>query len=592
MKLSGGQICNSAGEKIPQSEILETSFAAKLREDLGLKVSSAPVEIRILVDTQSIDAQLGLDSALGESFALIHPTDQGVVFNDTWHPIRLPDIHNAIDWLHSLNLQLGAISLKSAVELRLKANEAPCAISFTSSGAPSRTVSEYFLQGVEPYEYQKVGIGYLQRMRTNGLGCILADEMGLGKTLQAIAILAQTSQESQLKSLVIAPATLLENWRRELAKFAPQLRVKVRKSGRRSFEVTEFDADDVVVTSYDTMTADIGFLSRFSWATLVLDEAQYVKNPLAQRTQMIRRLRREILIAVTGTPFENHISDTWSLVDSVFPGFLGPLRAFESVYSDNVDDAQKLSWIIEPLILRRLVADVAKDLPERVDIPVFLEPTEAMLSLQMQILQDAKRENKGLLSQIQNLRTLAAHARQDDHKFEDSPKFQYLKQALIEILQNGEKALVFSSFNLASQRLTEYLSIGWEDIFINTINGSTPVDDRQNIVDSFSDAKRGVLILNPQAAGVGLNITAANHVFHFNPEWNPALTEQASKRAHRNGQDKPVFVHYMFYSTTVEEMVASSQELKKAIGKALVPGALLPLTESEVIDRLLKLGKV
>jgi SNF2 family DNA or RNA helicase len=213
-----------------------------------------------------------------------------------------------------------------------------------------------------------------------------------------------------------------------------------------------------------------------------------------------------------------------------------------------------------------------------------------MLHDQSILLGEASKPGGSLLAQIQNLRTLSSHANKDDGSFENSPKFTYLKDLLWEVLSSGEKALVFTSFNLTAERLAKWLAAGWPDIYINSINGSTPVDDRQKIVDEFSEFGRGVLILNPQAAGVGLNITAANHVVHFNPEWNPALTEQASKRAHRNGQTRPVTVHYLFYTQTVEELVASSQDMKRAIGKALVPGVLLPLSESDVIKRLISWG--
>ena len=590
MKVIGGQFATESGDLLSQAEILVPENIAFIRETFGIKISRLPLNLAVSVSLKDSRAELVILGEIGQKSFAISQNQQGLVVDDSWHPIRPGDMVEMDKWLGSLGLKTGACSFADSMKLRSHVGDTPFPVSFRVLDETHPENIFFNLHNVTPYPYQIEGIQYLQNMSKTGVGCVLADEMGLGKTLQVIAYLAGAKDEDNKPALVVAPATLLENWRRELAKFAPQLRVMVRKSGSRSFELNQFDEFDVVVTSYDTMTADIGLLSRVSWSTIVLDEAQYVKNPTARRTSYAKRIPRKYAIAITGTPFENHLSDTWSLVDFVFPGYLGSLRDFNALYSESVSDAEQLSWVIEPLILRRLVADVAADLPERIDIPVFLEPTSEMLTAQSILLGEARKPGGSLLAQIQNLRTLSSHANKNDGSFETSPKFTYLRDLLWEVISSGEKALVFTSFNLTAERLATWLLAGWPDVYINSINGSTPVDDRQKIVDTFTEVGRGVLILNPQAAGVGLNITAANHVVHFNPEWNPALTEQASKRAHRNGQTRPVTVHYLFYTQTIEELVASSQDLKRAIGKALVPGVLLPLSEGEVIERLLNWG--
>ena len=556
----------------------------------GLTVSLKPADtaLKLLVGPES--CRIALVATRKNQFSEIDIEANGAVIDNVWHPVRPADKDQTIVWLNTNGFKLGPCAFADVMALRSKESQAPCQVFYVQDGKEStREVSlDGLITNATPYPYQVKGINYLTFMKRSGVGCVLADEMGLGKTLQIIGFLL-LQKGSAGKSIVIAPATLVENWRRELSKFAPSLKVIFRTAGRRDFELNAFDDCECVVTSYDTAVTDIGFLSRFDWENVILDEAQYIKNPNANRTKSVKRLRRKFSVAVSGTPFENHLTDTWSLTDFVFEGYLGRLREFEARFAETLEDAETLSWVLEPLILRRLVKDVAKDLPERIDIPVFFDPPQMLVQAQDEILARVKATGN-MLPEIQNLRTLAAHAN-EQAKLSASPKFEYLKNAIWEILSRNEKALIFTSFNNVSQELSEWLQTGWATSYVNAINGSTKMKLRQTIIDEFTNAKNGVLVLNPQAAGVGLNITAASHVFHFNPEWNPSLTEQASKRAHRNGQKLPVTVHYMFYSRTIEELVASSQEFKLAIGKALVPGVLLPLSEKAAIKRLTEWGK-
>lgn len=590
MKIFGGQIASDSDVLLTQEQILEPKMQGKIREELGLKISRFPLALSIAVHLEGNRAGLSIRGSHKGLETEVNSEGCGEILGDAWHPIRSPELVEIQGWLKDQGINAKNFTFSDGLKLRTKKSECPVPLTFNLNFSDKPLSLESKIQNVVPYKYQFQGIAYLKYMSKSGVGCVLADEMGLGKTLQVIGYLTEKHPGAAAPSLVIAPATLLENWRREFEKFAPQLQVVIRRSGSRSYEIDQFDGLDVVVTSYDTMAADIGLLSRFEWGTLVLDEAQYIKNPNAKRTIFAKRLSRDFSIAVTGTPFENHLTDTWSLIDFAYPGYLTSLKEFTLKYSETVEDAEGLSWVVEPLVLRRLVADVAKDLPERIDIPVFLEPESELITRQNEIFDEVRKPGGNLLAQIQNLRTLAAHATLDELSFRKSAKFEYLKDILLEIFTRSEKVLIFCSFNLTAERIREWLEDFWPGHFTRIINGTTPVEERQTIIDQFSRAENGVLVLNPQAAGVGLNITAANHVIHFNPEWNPALTEQASKRAHRNGQIRPVAVHYLFYTRTIEEIVASSQDLKRAIGKALVPGVLLPLSEKEAIKRLIGSG--
>ena len=219
------------------------------------------------------------------------------------------------------------------------------------------------------FDYQKDGLRWLTVIASQGIGGILADEMGLGKTIQVIALLAAETSENRRPSLVVAPATLLENWRREIGRFAPSLRTLVHRGSDRTGFPSELRDCDTVITSYDTLVRDSSLFRGVSWNIIVLDEAQAIKNPQTRRTRVVKRIPRRVGIAVTGTPVENSLSDLWSLMDFILPGFLGTQSEFEATYGDNEAFASKLDALVSPVLLRRRVADVAADLPPRIDIP-------------------------------------------------------------------------------------------------------------------------------------------------------------------------------------------------------------------------------
>lgn len=430
------------------------------------------------------------------------------------------------------------------------------------------------------YPYQEDGFRWMDFMLQERCGCILGDEMGLGKTLQIITLITKhISPDNHF--LIVAPVTLLENWRREFSKFAPSVKVLVHHGSSRTGFYKNFLSCDVVVVSYGTAVSDQAILNMLKWKLVVLDEAQNIKNPGAARSKAVKKINREIGIAVTGTPFENHMTDLWSLMDYVAPGVLGSLSEFSSQYSDDNESAKKIEQILSPVMVRRRVADVAKDLPERVDIPeVLLMDAQESLMYEDERLRIVEElgEKTATLATLQKLRMYCTHPSliQEEKTFIDpdkySMKYRRMCEILSEIIEKKEKVILFTSYTGMFNILLSDVPSRFH-IPVYSINGATPVEERQSTVDTFSAAEgSALLVLNPRAAGTGLNITAANYVIHYNLEWNPALEDQASARAYRRGQTKTVFVYRLFYANTVEQVVNDRIELKRDLSDTAVVG--------------------
>ncbi len=429
------------------------------------------------------------------------------------------------------------------------------------------------------YPYQLDGFRWLSFMVRGGIGGVIADQMGLGKTVQVICLLLEAAEQGRGPNLVVSPATLLENWRRELIRFAPQLRVCVHSGSRRTGLPDELRRQDVVISSFETAVADISLLRNLKWHILVVDEAQGIKNPDARRTIQLKTIPRQCVIAVTGTPVENRLKDLWSITDFVLPSLLGPLREFERRHPDTVSGAALLEPVVTPLILRRMVSDVAGDLPERIDIPQPLMLDDASAAVYETMRADAATHGPGAgLSALTSLRMFSTHPWLTDRfrniidPAECSVKLQRLLEIIDEMTDSDGKALIFTSYQKSIDLLVTEIG-GRIGIPADFIDGRVQVPQRQIKVDRFAAQKSSaVLVLNPKAAGTGLNITAANHVIHFNPEWNPSVEDQASARAYRRGQTKAVTVHQLFYVNTVEEVIHDRMQRKRVLAAAAIVG--------------------
>lgn len=448
------------------------------------------------------------------------------------------------------------------------------------------------------FPYQEAGFHWLKTMLEANSGCILGDEMGLGKTMQVITEMLYLKSRGVSPVLVVAPISLLINWQRECAKFAPSLYTHIHHGGQRISNYRDFVGYDVVITSYTTVVSDIHMLKMIEWQMVVLDEAQSIKNPYSSRTKACKALNRVRSLAVSGTPFENHVTDIWSLVDFVQPDFLGSLQSYKQVVTDDVEGGKKIEPILSALMVRRLVKDVARDLPEKVVSTQPLQMSDAECEQYIQYvgaLKESMDLNNISLGMLQQLRIFCTHPdaatelQLGNDPYETSVKYQRLCEIVEEIISRNEKVLVFTSYKRMFEIFQQDISQRF-GIQIWTINGETPVLDRQAIVDRFNKMDgTAMLVLNPRAAGTGLNITGANHVIHYNLEWNPSLEDQSSARAYRRGQEKTVFVYRLYYEGTVEEVVNDRIERKRNIASHAIIGNDGQSQDREDILRALEL---
>ncbi len=446
------------------------------------------------------------------------------------------------------------------------------------------------------YPYQKQGVSWMWSVIQKLGGVILADEMGLGKTLQVITLICKLPDKKGSPVLIACPSSLLVNWQREIHKFAPTVSCMIHQGSDRARIYKDLQKPEIVITTYDTLHNDMLLLEDVQWSMLVCDEAQALKNPDSTKRASISTLPRRWTIMMTGTPIENSLLDLWSIVDMAIPGSLGTKDDFQIAYPDNKHGAEKLTKVAGPIVLKRLVKDVAKDLPERSNIELPMQMDEQLTTEYNRIKNETveKYGRAGELVATGQMVLFCAHpwlqAKDPDNPWEGdieintsstmplmTPKMEVLIGLLNESFRNGKKVLVFAAFNKCKE-LIELASkeSSLPEAYWNQINGSTPTLDRQTIIDDFTKYDgAGVLVLNPRAAGAGLNITAATIVIHFTQYWNPAIEAQASKRAHRNGQKQHVTVYYLIYKDSVEEDMLAKVEWKADLAqRAIIPQQL------------------
>lgn len=443
-----------------------------------------------------------------------------------------------------------------------------------------------------PFPYQADGIAWMHRTLAVTGGLILADEMGLGKTIQIIALLLLEPPAIEAPALVVCPTSLIANWQREIAKFGPTLSVLLHRGPHRTGIASGLRRAQVVIATYDTVVNDIALFSGMRWSWVIVDEAQAIKNPDANRRQALASIPRDRTIPMTGTPVENTLTDLWSLADFAIPDLLGTHDEFASLYPDGTEAAQQVSEMTAPIVLRRRVADVADDLPERTDVDVPLALGDELAKDYETVLSETLEEypTAGALVATGRLQMFCAHpllrvrpghdgdepdsnatADSDAGRIMPTPKLERTVELVREAFANDRKVLVFSVFNRIGTILHGLMG-DTPAMFWSTINGSTPMEERQARVDRFTEHEGpACMVLNPNAAGAGLNVTAATVVIHYTQVWNPAIEMQASARAHRRGQDHPVTVYRLFYEGTVEEIMIERSAWKRELGNEAVP---------------------
>jgi superfamily II DNA or RNA helicase len=435
--------------------------------------------------------------------------------------------------------------------------------------------------------YQKHGVAWLQFLRVNGFGGILADEMGLGKTLQTLALLRFVRQQNPAAApmLIVCPTSLVFNWQAEAQKFTPTLKVLALQGPDRHALFSEIPRSDLVITSYTLLRRDAARYRGLEFDTTVLDEAQHIKNRQTQNAQAVKSVRSKHRLVLTGTPLENSVLDLWSIFDFLMPGYLGSAKDFRERYElpitkeKNVEAQQRLARRLRPFLLRRLKQEVAKDLPAKLEQVSFCELTPDQRGVYQQVIEAGRKEvldavgAQGLaksrmvvLTALLRLRQVCCDLRllklENVNPANASGKLDLFSELLEEAVDGGHRVLVFSQFTTMLALLKERLDE--EGVEFCYLDGSTT--DRGGVVERFqTNAAIPVFLISLKAGGVGLNLTGADTVIHFDPWWNPAVEDQATGRAHRIGQTKVVTSYKLITRDTVEEKILALQNRKREI---------------------------
>jgi SNF2 family DNA or RNA helicase len=441
----------------------------------------------------------------------------------------------------------------------------------------------------ELYPYQKEGVDWLAFCSRHGLGTILADDMGLGKTAQVIALICDTlEQEPESNILIVVPNPLLENWKREIAYFAPSIIPLLHYGENRRGIVDGLLKHRVIITPYTTMTSDIFLLEDISFRLALFDEASMLKNPKSSRSLAAKQINAQVKVVMTGTPVENSLIDAWSLSNLVFEGYLGTLKDFKKRYvSHNIEDTlsnnlSELESNLQQITIRRMKKDVLDQLPDKQDIhiPITMnaEENNRYTNTISAIKSEIETGGNCILGLINKLQQLTSHPAQLDNSIsldysslcQHSSKFELMMMYMDNINSNSEKVLIFATFHKTIDIIGMALHERY-GITPGKIDGRTPNEERQALIDDFSKSEGfDVLILHPRTAGMGLNITAANNVIHYCRQWNPALEEQATARAWRNGQENIVNVYYLYFADTIEQKIDERLRLKKELSDRVI----------------------
>ena len=450
--------------------------------------------------------------------------------------------------------------------------------------------------------YQVDGFEFFNALANYKFGGILADEMGLGKTIQIISFLLEEKnlKEDNKKSLIVAPTSLLYNWKAEFEKFAPQIKVGIVHGNKNVREkilmnINEFD---VLITTYGTIKNDIDFYENEVFDYCIIDEAQNIKNPKAQNTKVIKEINAKVKFALTGTPIENTIVELWSIFDFIMPGYLFDESSFKEKFMHrDEDELEELKILINPFILRRLKRDVISELPEKIEKKYYVQMTSDQRLAYKNYMKDVKLSIKNgeedkvtIFSYLTRLRQICLDPSLVDENYNGkNGKINTAIDIIEDIIESKYKILVFSQFTSVLKKLRkELIERGIESKYLD---GTTVAKERISLVNEFNESKEAqVFLISLKAGGTGLNLTSAKFVMHMDPWWNPAIEDQATDRAHRIGQKNIVEVIKLIAKDTIEENIIKLQEDKREIINSVISDDSLninnisKLTNEEILD--------
>jgi SNF2 family DNA or RNA helicase len=435
-------------------------------------------------------------------------------------------------------------------------------------------------------DYQREGFNWLARLASWGVGGCLADDMGLGKTLQSLAIILRHAADGP--SLVVAPTSVSTNWLTEVTRFTPTINIVTLSGKDRHTAIKELGRFDLLITTYTLLQQEMDLLATVPWQTIILDEAQAIKNAATKRSKAAMSLKARFKLITTGTPIENHLGELWNLFHFINPGLLGTLSSFNERFAVPIERYQdrearlKLKKLIRPFILRRIKSEVLEELPSRTEITLDVEMSEyethfyeALRQNALDILEsnkDKKGRHLQILTEIMKLRQACCSPRLlDPHSKIVSSKLKVFSEIVEELIESRHKVLVFSQFIGHLQIIREFLDK--QGISYQYLDGSTSSKLRKERVEAFQAGEGDVFLISLKAGGLGLNLTAADYVIHMDPWWNPAVEDQASDRAHRIGQTRPVTIYRLVCRNSIEEKIVRLHQEKRDLAGSLLEGS-------------------
>ncbi len=447
--------------------------------------------------------------------------------------------------------------------------------------------------------YQREGYEWLARLAHWGVGGCLADDMGLGKTIQSLAIILKLAANGP--SLVVAPTSVSTNWQSEVTRFTPTINIKFLSSKDREKSISELGKFDLLITTYTLLQQESELLATVKWQAIILDEAQAIKNSATKRSRAAMSLQAQFKLITTGTPIENHLGELWNLFHFINPGLLGSLNSFNERFAVPIERYQdreaklKLKKLIRPFLLRRIKSQVLEELPSRTEVTLEVELSSEEAHFYEALRQNAidmlegSREKKGrhlqILTEIMKLRQACCNPRLlDANTTVESSKLKVFASVIEELLSSRHKALVFSQFIGHLKIIREYLDA--QGISYQYLDGSTSTKQRKIRVDAFQDGQGDLFLISLKAGGLGLNLTAADYVIHMDPWWNPAIEDQASDRAHRIGQTRPVTIYRLVCKNTIEEKIVKLHQEKRDLAGSLLEGSDVSakMTSEDLLD--------
>ncbi len=435
-------------------------------------------------------------------------------------------------------------------------------------------------------DYQEDGFRWMMRLMHWGAGVCLADDMGLGKTVQTIACLLAHAQEGA--QMVVAPASVVGNWQREVNRFAPSLRIVMLNElalADRETNIQSLGAGDLLILTYGLLVSESEVLTAREWTTVCLDEAHTIKNRDTKSSAAAMRLQATNRIILTGTPIQNHLGELWNLMQFINPGLLGSYDHFSNRFINPIDAGAEeprlqLRRLVSPFLLRRTKQEVARELPDKVEIQVPVSLSTDEMAIYEVIRRQAKQEleqsstlSVNTLSLITKLREAACSAALVEKKWKGtSSKLETMLDKLQQMLEEGNRVLIFSQFTSFLDMAQKVISdAGITDFYY--LNGSTPMRQRQQMVEGFQRGDKRVFLISLKAGGLGLNLTGANYVIHLDPWWNPAIEQQATDRAYRIGQQQKVTVYHLIAEHTIEEKILRLHDTKRSLADSLLEGS-------------------